>query len=112
MFRNLNVQVLGISADHPFAQKAFADSLQLPYPLLSDFPDLQVIRNYGVLWPQQIGPLRDGSVVVEHAPNTAARRAFFLVDQQGIVRGKWLVENSAFFASEEILQRAREMAVQ
>jgi peroxiredoxin len=105
----LNVQVLGISADHPFAQKTFAESLQLPYPLLSDFPDLQVIRNYGVLWPLQIGPKKDGDVVIEHRPNTAARRAFFLVDQQGIVRGKWLVENNAFFPSEGMLKVAREM---
>jgi peroxiredoxin len=103
----LNVQVLGISADHTFTQKTFAESLQLPYPLLSDFPDLQVIRNYGVLWPHQIGPLRDGNVVVDHRPNTAARRAFFLVDQQGIVRGKWLVANNAFFPSDEMLKVAR-----
>jgi len=108
-FRALNVQVLGISADHPFAQKTFADSLQLPYPLLSDFPDLQVIRNYGVLWTEQIGPKRDGNVVIEHRPNTASRRAFFLVDQQGIVRGKWLVANDAFFPSEGMLKAAREM---
>jgi len=87
------VQVLGISADHSFAQKTFAESLQLPYPLLSNAPGLQVIRNYGVLWPHQIGPLRDANVVIDHRPNTAARRAFFLVDQQGIVRGKWLVDN-------------------
>ena len=104
------MQVLGISADNLFAQKMFADSLQLPYPLLSDFPDLQVIRNYGVLWPHQIGPVQDGNVVVDHPPNTAARRAFFLVDQQGIVRGKWLVENKAIFPSEEMLKAAREMA--
>jgi peroxiredoxin len=108
-FRDLNVQVLGISADHPFAQKTFAESLQLPYPLLSDFPDLQVIRNYGVLWPHQIGPKKDGDVVIEHRPNTAARRAFFLVDQQGIVRGKWLAANDAVFPSEHMLKVAREM---
>ena len=106
----MNVQLLGISADHAFAQKTFADSLQLPYPLLSDFPDLQVIRNYGVLWPHQIGPLKDGEVVVDHRPNTAARRSFFLVDQQGIVRGKWLSANNAVFPSEDMLKVAREMA--
>jgi len=104
------VQILGISADHTFAQKTFAESLQLPYPLLSDFPDLQAIRNYGVLWPDQIGPLKDGGVVVEHRPNTAARRAFFLVDQQGIVRGKWLAAPDAVFPSEHMLKVAREMA--
>jgi hypothetical protein len=53
--------------------------------------------------------LKDGGVVVEHRPNTAARRAFFLVDQQGIVRGKWLIANNAVFPSEDILKVAREM---
>jgi len=104
------VQVLGISADHPFAQKTFAESLRLPYPLLSDFPDLQVIRSYGVLWPHQIGPLRDGNAVVDHKPDTAAGRSFFLVDRQGIVRGKWLVANNAVFPSEDMLRVARKMA--
>ncbi len=104
------MQILGISADHTFAQTTFAESLQLPYPLLSDFPDLHAIRDYGVHWPQQIGPLKDSGVVIEHRPNTAARRAFFLVDQQGIVRGKWLAANNAFFPSADMLRVAREMA--
>jgi peroxiredoxin len=104
------VQVLGISADHTFAQRTFAESLQLPYPLLSDFPDLQVIRKYGVPWPHQVGPVKDGDVVVDHRPNTAARRAFFLIDQHGIIAGKWLVANDAVFPSNEILKLARAMA--
>jgi len=53
--------------------------------------------------------VKDSGVVVEHRPNTAARRAFFLVDQQGIVRGKWLIANNAVFPSEDILKVAREM---
>ena len=35
-FEALNVQILGISANNTFSQKTFADSLKLPYPLLSD----------------------------------------------------------------------------
>jgi alkyl hydroperoxide reductase subunit AhpC len=53
--------------------------------------------------------MKDSGVVVEHRPNTAARRAFFLVDQQGIVRGKWLIANNAIFPSEDILKVARAM---
>jgi peroxiredoxin len=45
----LNVQILGISPNHPFSQKTYAESLQLPYPLLSDFPELRVTRQYGGL---------------------------------------------------------------
>ncbi len=47
------MQVLGIGASNPFSQKTYADSLKLPYPLLSDYPDLKVIRQYGVLTHQQ-----------------------------------------------------------
>jgi peroxiredoxin len=95
-FQELNVQILGIGSSNPFSQKTFADSLKLPYPLLSDFPNMQVIRSYGVLGPAQV----------------TARRAFFLVDQQGVVRGKWLVENKEIFPSEELLKTAQVMAQQ
>jgi peroxiredoxin len=88
------VQLLGISANNPFSQKTFADSLKLPYPLLSDFPDLQVIRSYGVLGATQV----------------SAVRAFFLVDQQGVVRGRWWGESFDVFPTEEILQTAQTMA--
>jgi len=55
-----------------------------------------VIRRYDVLDPTQV----------------MARRAFFLVDQQGIVRGKWLIEGTAIFPSEELLKTAQVMAQQ
>jgi peroxiredoxin len=87
------VQLLGISANNPFSQKTFADSLKLPYPLLSDFPDLQVIRSYGVLGATQV----------------SAVRAFFLVDQQGVVRGRWWGESFDVLPSEEILKTAQAM---
>ena len=83
------MQILGISASNPFSQKTFADSLKLPYPLLSDFPDRQVIRSYGV-----------------------NRRAFFLVDQQGVVRGRWWGESFDVFPTEDLLKAAQTMAQQ
>ena len=43
------MQILGISSNNPFSQKTFADSLKLPYPLLSDFPNLTTIKSYGGL---------------------------------------------------------------
>ena len=93
-FRELNVQILAISASYSTSQKAFTDALDLPFPLLSDFPELKAIRSYGVL----------------HASPIVARRAFFLIDTQGVVRGRWLADDSAVFASEPILQVAREVA--
>ncbi len=78
-FEALNVQILGVSADNMFSQQTFAESLKLPYPLLSDFPDRNVIRSYGVLNEKWM----------------TANRSFFLIDPQGILRKKWIVENPA-----------------
>ncbi len=91
-FQDLNVQILGISAGNPFSQRTLADSLKLSYPLLSDFPELKVMKSYGAH---------------SHIRQITARRAFFLMDQQGIVRGRWLPEEAAVFPSEAILEAAR-----
>jgi peroxiredoxin len=95
-FQDLNVQILGISANHFFSQKTFAESLKLPYPLLSDFPELKVIRRYGVLSPSQ----------------TYAKLAFFLVDQQGTIRQRWLTDGGedVIFPSEPILKAVQDIA--
>ena len=90
------MQILGISSNNPFSQKTFSDSLKLPYPLLSDFPDLKVIKSYGGLIPDR--------------PMTIAQRYFFLIDQQGIVRGKWPGKSAEVFPSEPILKAAQEIS--
>jgi AhpC/TSA family len=95
-FQELNVQILGISADNPFAQQTFADSLKLPYPLLSDFPDRKVIRSYGILGASEM----------------TAERSFFLVDEQGIVRQQWLLGpagGNMVMPSEPILKAVQEI---
>ena len=99
-FQELEVQVLGISASNVFSQMAFADSLELTHPLLSDHPDLKVSRAYGVLQHYVGDPDR-----------LRSRRAFFLIDKDGIVQGQWLpFKQATLFASEPILQRAQELA--
>jgi mycoredoxin-dependent peroxiredoxin len=100
-FQELNVQILGISTNHPFSQRTFAESLRLPYPLLSDFPDLKVTRQYG-------GLSRNATLT----KLGIAERAFFLIDQQGIVRQRWLVTGGEdiVFSSERLLEAAREIA--
>jgi peroxiredoxin len=45
--------------------------------LLSDFPDRKVIRAYGILNERAM----------------VANRTFFLIDLQGVLRRKWLIEN-------------------
>ena len=41
---------------------------------------------------------------------TAARRAFFLIDQQGVIRSQWFGEALAIFPSEPILDKVQEIA--
>jgi peroxiredoxin Q/BCP len=76
-FEALGVQILGVSADNTFPQQTFAESLKLPYPLLSDFPARKVIRAYGILNEQTM----------------TAIRTFFLIDPHGIIRKKWVLAN-------------------
>src|SRR5215468_2062181 len=98
VFQELGVQVLGIAAEHSFSQIPFADSLHLPYPLLSDYPALKVIQRYTALQPHPSDPHR-----------MAARRSFVLIDIQGIVRWQWHGETTDFLPSTLILQKVQEM---
>ena len=70
-FEKLNAQVFGISVDNIWSHKAFAEKLQLTYPLLSDFhPKGAVASKYGLY-------LSDMGI---------ASRATVIVDREGIVR--------------------------
>jgi peroxiredoxin len=70
-FEGMNAQVVGISVDSPYCNKAWADSLGgITYPLLSDFwPHGAVARRYGVF-------IEDKGI---------AERAMFVIDKQGKV---------------------------
>ena len=103
-FQELGIQILGISANNSFSQKAFADSLKLPYPLLSDLT-LDATKRYGVLYGSTSGKLDYPQLV-----GRMAKRAFFLVDRNGIVRARWIGEDLAVFPSVELLKVARELA--
>ena len=61
--------MIGISVDAPAKNKAFAESLGLTYPVLSD-PKRTVAREYGVLIPMV----------------RLARRVTFLIDKNGIIQ--------------------------
>ena len=89
------MQILGISSNNPFSQRTFAASLKLPYPLLSDAPNLTTIKSYGGL--------------ASEWAMTTAQRWLFLVDKQGIVRGQWRGTATDVFPSEPILKLAREL---
>ncbi len=78
-FNSLNAQVLGISVDPPFSQKAWADANNLNFPMLSDY-NRQAVNLYNVAWNDMAG--LEGY--------TAANRAVFVLDKEGVVRYAWV----------------------
>jgi mycoredoxin-dependent peroxiredoxin len=63
-----DTQVVGVSVDSPFANKAWADQLSLAFPVASDFfNDDATIKEYG-LWDPKY---------------KSARRATFLIGKDG-----------------------------
>ena len=86
-FAGVDAEVVGISANAPFSQKAFADFLKLNFPILSDFPDAKVIDAYGVL----------------NKARRTAQRSYFIIDKQGIVRFKKLVNSGEGLVPNETL---------
>jgi peroxiredoxin len=76
-----NAQVYGISVDTFFALKAFHSDQKLTFPLLSDF-NKQVIRDYGVFNEDMIGL------------KGIAKRAVFVLDKDGIVRHREVLDDA------------------
>ena len=70
----MDTEILAITAFSPWSQQAWAKTMGLPFPLLSDFPSLETIKKYDV--ENQMGRV------------TTAKRAYFIVDKKGIVRFK------------------------
>jgi hypothetical protein len=66
---------------------------------------LQVTRAYGVLYGSTGAKV--GSPGLE---GRMPGRSFFLVDQRGIVRGKWIGEDLAVFPNDVLLKAAQEVA--
>jgi mycoredoxin-dependent peroxiredoxin len=70
-YTNANIQILGVSVDHLFTLKAWADHEGYKFPLLSDFwPHGAVATQYGV-FNDKVG---------------MANRGTFLVDKTGTIR--------------------------
>jgi len=74
-------KVFGISVDTFFTLKAYHDQQQLTFPLLSDF-NKQTIRDYGVFNEDMIGL------------KGIAKRAVFVIDGDGIVRHREVLEDA------------------
>jgi len=76
-FERHEVEILGVSCDPMFSLRAFADSHDIHFPLLSDFwPHGAVASSYGVF----------------NDATGAARRSTFVIDSAGVVA--WSVHNA------------------
>jgi peroxiredoxin len=80
-FNKASAQVFGISTDTFFSLKAFQDQQKLNFPLLSDY-NKDVIRSYGVFNEDMIGL------------KGIAKRAVFVVDKDGVVRHREVLEDA------------------
>ncbi len=94
-YNALKAQVVGISVDSVFANKAFKEQNKLDFPLLSD-PTRSVIPLYGGLH-NDFGGL---------SGYTAAKRAAFVVDERGLVKYAWISENPGVEPPYEDLKKA------
>lgn len=75
-FQNEDVQLLAISCDHMFSQRAFAEQEGYKFPVLSDF------------WPH--GAVSKAYGVFEESKGCAIRGSF-VIDKDGVLR--WQVNN-------------------
>ncbi|MBT4126469.1 MAG: peroxiredoxin [Chloroflexi bacterium] len=78
-FSAVDAEVIGVSIDGRFANGAFRDANNLPFPLLSDYKQ-STIADYDVVWPDFAG--MDGY--------TTARRSVFVIGTDGNISWKWL----------------------
>lgn len=79
---NLGAQVIAISNDGPFANKAFAEKNRINYPVLADY-NSKVIKDYGVLMPDLLH-IKDYN---------AAKRSVFVIMENGKIGYKWVSDN-------------------
>ncbi len=79
--RASGAQLVGISVDSNYSLKAFAQTYNLWFPLLSDF-NKRVTKLYGVLQDPWVGFGFKG----------VAKRSVFLVDRRSILRYRWVTD--------------------
>jgi glutaredoxin-dependent peroxiredoxin len=80
-FSGSNAEVLGISVDGTFVQKAFAKEYNIKIPLLSDF-NKEVIRQYDIVQEN-----------FAHGMKDVSKRAVFLVGKDGLIKYIEITEN-------------------
>jgi peroxiredoxin len=91
--------VLGVSVDFNGANKAFAEKLGLTYPLLSD-ARRQMGKAYGAVWDDP-AMANDPAKMPRYL---RAKRAWFIIDKEGVVRFMKETEPNITNINDELLQ--------
>jgi peroxiredoxin len=81
-FNSLNATVVGISVDPPFSNAAFKKTNNLNFTILSDY-NREAVKAYGVA-AENFAGLKG---------YTAAKRAVFVLDRQGVIKYKWVSDD-------------------
>ena len=92
-FEAAGVRVFGVSRDSPWTHIAWAQTLDLNFPLLSDW-NADAARGFDIAF--EFRGLRDVS-----------RRSAFLVGEDGTVRGAWQYATDEVPDFDELLRAAR-----
>ena len=79
---SLNAQVIGISVNDPFTNKAFAEANKLEFPILSDY-SRETVRKFNVFHDNFAGL----------TGYTVAKRSVFVLDEPGVLRYKWVSDD-------------------
>ena len=94
---DLKAQVVGISINDPFSNKAFAEKNRLPFPVLSDY-NREVVKRYGL-------ELTDFAGLKGY---TVAKRSIFILDKDGVIRYVWVSDDPAVEPNYMEIQKALE----
>lgn len=79
---DMGAQVIAISNDGPFANKAFAEKHDLNFPVLGDYTS-KTIKDYDVLMPHLLH-IKDYN---------AAKRSVFVIMEDGTIGYRWVSED-------------------
>jgi peroxiredoxin len=98
---DFGAQVVGISVNDPFTNKAFAETNGLRFLILSDYTR-EIIRSYDVFHEDFAG--LKGYI--------AAKRSVFILDETGTVRYKWVSQDPSKEPDyEEIIRQLSQLVV-
>ena len=97
-FEAAGAQVVGVSADAPGTLVAFTKENNIHHPLLSDFPRRTMLTAYDAVITDPASPIF-----------RYAKRAYFIVDRQGVIRYMKVQQNPLeLLKPEEVLQALKD----